>query len=239
MNILALDTSTETLSLALQCDIGGQSQVLQFEGPGAAQSSASLIPGVERLLAQAGLRVADLDLIAFGQGPGSFTGLRTACAVAQGLAYPSGVPVLPVNTLLVVAEQSRRLQGRSAEADCTVLAVLDARMGEVYAAACHRRNGVWQLHGDVSLAQPQELDLPPGTHWLAGNAFASHGDTLPGAALPRVDCLPTAPAMLRLATSGWAAGQALRAAEALPLYVRDKVAKTTQERLLDKKHPLP
>src|SRR4051794_16897671 len=104
--ILAFDTSTETLSIALT---DGR-QTWQHTGAGGAKASAALIPAVLALLAEAGLRLAELDAIAFGAGPGSFTGLRTACSVAQGLAFGADVPVLPVDTLLAVAEEARHQQ---------------------------------------------------------------------------------------------------------------------------------
>ena len=126
MNLLAFDTSTDTLSIA----VARGPAVWQHTGPGGAQASASLVPAIVQLLAEAGLDFASLDAIAFGRGPGSFTGLRTACAVAQGLALGSGsgcgVPVLPTDTLLALAEQARLQHG------CTqVGAGLDARMDEV------------------------------------------------------------------------------------------------------------
>ena len=126
LNLLALDTSTDQLSVALQRTDG---QRFAHTGAGGAQASASLIPAVQALLAQAGLSLSDLSAIAFGRGPGSFTGLRTACAVAQGLAWGAGVPVLPIDTLLAVAEAARSAHGAT-----HVLALLDARMNEVYAA---------------------------------------------------------------------------------------------------------
>ena len=173
------------------------------------------------LKCQAGLVPGDLDAIAFGRGPGSFTGLRTACAVAQGLALGAGCPVLPVETLLAVAEEARHQHG------CTqVLAVLDARMDEVYACAYRHAEGRWQAEGEVRVVAPESLLLAPGAA-LAGNAGYAYGTRLPGRVLP---ALPTATAMLRLAPALLAAGAAVLADQALPLYVRDKVAQTTAER---------
>ena len=128
MKLLAFDTSTETLSIAVAP--GDGRPVLERSGPGGAQASAALIPAIEDLLAQAGLALGELDAIAFGRGPGSFTGLRTAAAVAQGLGFGSGVPVLGVETLLAVAEEAHGHTGLA-----RVVAMLDARMGEVYFAA--------------------------------------------------------------------------------------------------------
>jgi tRNA threonylcarbamoyladenosine biosynthesis protein TsaB len=234
MNLLAFDTSTDTLSIAVQRG----DMVWQHTGPGGAQASAALIPAIQRLLADAGLGFDTLDLIVFGRGPGSFTGLRTACAVAQGLAFGArsgqGVPVLPVDTLLAVAEEARHQHG------CTqVLAVLDARMNEVYSARCQWQAATqrWDAEADFGLCAPEALAWPPAADaagsapaWtVAGNAQGAYGERLLPQA-PHVHALPTAAALLRLAPALLAAGQAVPASEALPRYIRDKVAQTTAER---------
>ena len=225
MNLLAFDTSTDTLSIAVQHGDG----VWQHQGPGGAQASAALIPAVRALMAQAGLTFDTLDAVVFGRGPGSITGLRTACAVAQGLAFGAkggqGVPVLPVDTLLAVAEEARLQNG------CTqVVAVLDARMDEVYHARCEWLPGKarWQTDADFGLGAPESVQ--PRTGWtVAGNARAPYGDRLAPAA-SHVTALPTATALLRLAPALIGAGQAVAAGDALPRYIRDKVAQTTAER---------
>ena len=223
MKLLAFDTSTETLHLAVQRGEAHSHAPLEHRGPGGAQASASLIPAIHALLARAGLRLADLDAIVFGRGPGSFTGLRTACSVAQGLSFGSGVPVLAVDTLLAVAEDAFQREGAR-----QVVALLDARMDEVYYAAYARESNGWHQHGDFGLARPEDVTVPPG--WsLAGNAFAAYGQRLP-AATARIEAAPTAGALLRLAPALLAAGRAGPAASAMPLYIRDKVAQTTQER---------
>ncbi len=228
MNLLAFDTSTDTLSIAVQRG----SAVLEHTGAGGAQASVTLIPAIRALLQQAGLGFDDLQAIVFGRGPGSFTGLRTACAVAQGLAFGArggrGVPVLPVDTLLAVAEQAR------AEHGCTrVLATLDARMGEVYWAPCEWQAqpggaGHWEAPPDFGLSAPHAIAVPAG--WtVAGNARAVYGERLaPQAA--HVRALPSAAALLRLAPALLAQDAAVAAGAALPRYVRDKVAQTTAER---------
>lgn len=227
MNLLALDTSTEVLAIAVQR--GGE--VFQKEAPGGAQASAALIPAIQRLLAQAGLSLPELDAIAFGCGPGSFTGLRTACSVTQGLAFGANVPVLPVETLLAVAEDARARAGVT-----RVVALLDARMDEVYAAAYEWDGRVWRRHGGIDLAAPQNVALPSG--WaMAGNVFAPYGSRLPAG--QRVDASPGAAALLRLAPALLAAGQAVPAGGALPLYIRDKVAQTTAERAAARATPSP
>ena len=225
MNLLAFDTSTDVISVATQRG----DAVLRHQGPGGPQASTTLIPAVRSLLAQAGLRLDDLEALVFGRGPGSFTGLRTACAVAQGLAFGArggqGIPVLAVDTLLAVAEEARAQHG------CTqVVAVLDARMGEVYHARCEwlSAEGRWLADADFGLGAPETVQPAPG--WtVAGNAQAAYGDRLaPGAR--HVAALPTAAALLRLAPALLAAGGAVPASDALPRYIRDKVAQTTAER---------
>lgn len=227
MNLLALDTSTDMLSIAVQKGGNGSGAgLLERSAPGGAQSSTTLIPLIRDLMGELGLSFDELDLIAFGRGPGSFTGLRTACSVAQGLAFGArkglGVPVLPVDSLLAVAEQARMEHGVD-----KVLAVLDARMDEVYAAAYRWDGGQWSSAGDYQLLAPQHVIVEPG-FTVAGNAQAAYGERLAPDA-PHVRALPTAGAMLRLAPQLAASGT-VSAKEALPLYIRDKVAQTTAER---------
>lgn len=226
--LLAFDTSTESLSVAVSDGV----RVLERSGAGGAQASATLLPTILSLLDEAGLALAQLDAIAFGCGPGSFTGLRTACSVAQGLAFGTqaqrteGVPLLPVDTLLAVAEQARHSAGAT-----QVVAALDARMDQVYAGHYRFEAERWQQDGDFELLAPEALAVPAG--WtLAGNAAAAYGARLAGA--PGVAVLPVAAAMLRLAPQLLAAGAAVPAHAALPRYVRDKVAKTTAERMAEK-----
>ncbi len=222
MNLLAFDTSTERLSVALSGPQGAGARLFVHEGEGGREASACLIPVALALLRDAGLTLADLQAIVFGSGPGSFTGLRTACAVAQGLAFGAGRPVLPVETLMAVAEEARHTQGAT-----RVLAVLDARMDEVYAAPYAYDGQAWHREGPITLGKPEALTLTAG-YVLAGNAFAAYGERLPAG--PQVQALPTATAMLRVAPALLAAGADVPAHEALPLYVRDKVAQTTAER---------
>ncbi len=225
MNLLAFDTSTDTLSIAVQHG----DAVWQHTGPGGAQASATLIPTVRSLMAQAGLSFDTLEAIVFGRGPGSFTGLRTACAVAQGLAFGArggqGVPVLPVDTLLAVAEEARHAHG------CTqVVAVLDARMDEVYHARCEwvAAQGRWHTEADFGLGAPESVLAPAG--WtVAGNARPPYGERLAPTAT-HVSALPAATALLRLAPALLTAGEGVSASDALPRYIRDKVAQTTAER---------
>jgi tRNA threonylcarbamoyladenosine biosynthesis protein TsaB len=236
---LAFDTSTDVLSLA----VARGEQVWTQTLPGGAQASSGLIPAVLALLAEADMPLASLDAIVFGRGPGSFTGLRTACAVAQGLAFGADVPVLPADTLLAVAEEARWAQLQAGallpDAALTVLALLDARMDEVYSAAYRwepvpgSSHGRWQEAGSLQVGAPEKLHMPNDRSVLqAGNAFAAYGERLPLVAPGGLRCeaLPTAAALLRLAPALWAQGLAVPAEQAMPLYIRDKVANTTAER---------
>ena len=236
---LVFDTSTDSLSVAV--GVGGQDvpPLATYSGVGGAQASATLIPQIQALLAQLGWRFDELDAIVFGRGPGAFTGVRTACAVAQGLAFaarPEGLPVLPLDTLWAVAEDARATLAAAGQPMPSVIAaVLDARMDEVYVAN-YALNGQQLVPLDVPrLCRPEDLHLavPPVAGTVcAGNAAAVYGDRFDAAlrALPQVPALPTATALLRLAPGAWAQGLAVPAAQAQPLYVRDKVAQTTAER---------
>jgi len=241
LQLLALDTSTDMMSIAVSGGHTGRPGLWQHTGAGGAQASAALIPAIVDLMARAGLDFGELDAIAFGCGPGAFTGLRTACAVAQGLAFGARVPpgrpgvlVLPVDTLLAVAEEARCRHQPDGQA-LRVLAMLDARMDEIYAAAYAFDGQHWRQVQDYRLGHPEQLDLPPG--WLgqgflmAGNVFTAYGARLPvPAAMPRLTVLPSAAAMVRLAPALLGQGAAVRPEQALPTYIRDKVAQTSSER---------
>ena len=239
MNLLAFDTSTETMSIAVSRTVDGQARVWQHSGAGGAQASTGLIAGVLELMAQAGLQLGALDAICFGAGPGSFTGLRTACSVAQGLAFGAGVPVLPVDTLLAVAEDAR-LQVPDLQGE--VWALLDARMDEMYAARYAFADGRWTTQQDSALLRPEHLQLADAPAqdasrrvWLAGNVFTVYaGRLVLPAGVGCLSALPSASAMLRLAPQLLASGHAVTAEQALPIYIRDKVAKTTAERAAEK-----
>jgi tRNA threonylcarbamoyladenosine biosynthesis protein TsaB len=233
--LLAFDTATEHLSIALEV----HGRVATHESAGGAQASATLIPTLLAMLAAAGIRLRDLDAIAFGRGPGAFTGLRTACSVAQGLALGAELPVLPIDTLLAVAEDARVQlhaagSASAAEPMLRIWATLDARMNEIYAAQYGWCRGAWTV-----LDAPQLLDAPAlNQRWhrqapqvVAGNALVAFGARLtPGSAHCLPSALPRATALLPLAHALWAQGGAVDAELALPLYLRDKVAQTTLER---------
>ena len=235
LKFLAFDTSTDRMSVAVTDGV----RTWQHSGPGGAQASTTLIPAILALLAEAGLTLAELDAIAFGRGPGSFTGLRTACAVAQGLAFGAhhgaGIPVLPIDTLMAVAEEARFQQAGSIAltgAPLKITALLDARMDEMYVQSYEFNSGVYTSTKDCELIRPENLVPGASAELLAGNVFGVYAARLPAAvaALPCAEAFPTAAALLRLAPMLAAAGQCVEAALALPLYVRDKVAQTTDER---------
>jgi tRNA threonylcarbamoyladenosine biosynthesis protein TsaB len=205
VKILAFDTSTEVMSIAVQHG----ADVFEFTGTGGAQASSRLIPEIQTLMQQAELAFKDLDGIAFGAGPGAFTGLRASCAVAQGLGFAAGVPLCPINTLHAVAVQRHCESG-----DLHITAALDARMGEIY----------WQ-----------RFDFTSDTLGTAqGEPALSKADEPPLGAAFELGTLPTARTLLALAAQMLAKGLAVRAADALPLYVRNKVAETTAEREITK-----
>lgn len=230
MKLLALDTSTDTMSIALQHG----DAVYAHTGAGGAQASSTLIPAIEALMAQAGLQFAQLDAIVFGRGPGSFTGLRTACSVVQGLAYGANVKVLPVDTLMAVAQEACILAPSQCLSATRLLAALDARMGEVYVDYYEFNSVLRSIYAGDLLKKPQNLleNLDSAPTLLAGNIRPTLDAQLSAEALalPHLHSLPTARALLQLAPALIAAGGLVDAQDALPLYIRDKVALTTAER---------
>lgn len=249
---LAIESSTDTLSLA----VGRPGEVLAHEvGPGSAQASATLIPRLQALLDGLGWSLSSLEGVVFGRGPGAFTGLRAACAVAQGLAYgvrharcPEGLPVLGLASTLALADEALACRSPDSPPPTWVLSVLDARMGERY-VALHRVlpegvSGALQAQActEPVLLAPQRIpgwlasvgpgvgtDPAQGVLWVAGHGEDVHTEAWAGFHAEAVPAMPTASALLRLAPAHWAA-EATPAREARPLYVRDKVALTTVER---------
>ena len=225
--LLAIDCSTEVMSLALSRD--GALAIVEAEG--GAQASARLLPELLALLGQAGCTLQDVDAFGFGRGPGAFTGLRSACSVAQGLALGAGRPVLALDSLLLVAQDAFDTLG---EAASEVWVAMDARMDEVYAAQYRRVADRWQVLHAPMLCRPDELhrlwaDAPP--RCVAGTPLGAFGERLQtGLALRCTATRSRATALARLAEAAWRDGAVLDAALALPVYLRDKVAQTTAER---------
>jgi tRNA threonylcarbamoyladenosine biosynthesis protein TsaB len=228
LNVLAVETSSEQLSLAL----AHAGSVHGFEQIVGNRHAKLVLPEIERLLAAAGAGIDTIDAVVFGAGPGAFTGLRIACGVAQGLALPRNLPVLGVGTLEALAEQAL---AEDPGAD-RVIACIDARMGEIYHAAYRRVARGWEALNAPELALPEEFPVPDDGRWVGcGSGFRAHGAALAmrcGRRLVRVDpdALPRASAMLRLALPRLVAGEGSDPAEAVPLYVREKVALKTHER---------
>ena len=224
MRVLALDTSTEYCSVALwhdgavieRCELAGQ------------KHSELLIDMLDALLNDAGVKLAQVDGIAFGKGPGSFTGVRIACGAAQGLAFGANLSAAGVCTLEALAEASGRPR---------VIAALDARMGEIYHAAYEKQDGVWTTVSEPCLCKPEDAPPVPGENWFgAGSGFATHGNALDeryAGQMLGVDAsmVPHAAAIAALGAVQFLAGNGVDAAQALPLYLRDKVALKTSERV--------
>jgi tRNA threonylcarbamoyladenosine biosynthesis protein TsaB len=223
MLILALETSTDLGSCALWRD-GVLSERIC---PSGKPHSETLLPLVRELLIEAAVKVGELDAIAFGVGPGAFTGLRIACGAAQGLAVAVGVPLVPVTSLETMAAMS------GAE---RVLALLDARMGEIY-SGCYRQTAEgYRLTGEIRVSAPGDVAVPAEAGWLAvGNAITAYpalAERLAAAGIAsQPGLVPSAAVVAQLAESRAMRGEGIDAALAAPLYVRDKVAKTVAERL--------
>ncbi|PRC91507.1 tRNA (adenosine(37)-N6)-threonylcarbamoyltransferase complex dimerization subunit type 1 TsaB [Solimicrobium silvestre] len=225
--ILSIETSSELASAAL---LFGQ-KIIQRQTNGVTNHSQSILPMVQSLLQEAGITLSECDAIAFGSGPGSFTGVRTACGVVQGLAFGANLPVIPVVTLLALAEDCRNKTGAN-----HVLAALDARMGEVYWAQYRydEAQQAWATLVEPTLSAPALL-VPNDVDGLAlvGNGFAAYPDkfTLPVALLAAAQsAVPQAEAVARLGKIEFAAGRCYPAEQAQPLYLRNKIALTIAER---------
>ena len=214
MLIAALETSTEWCSVALWRD----GELVGAERHAGQRHSELALPMLEALFVSFKIKAADLEAIAFGAGPGSFTGLRIACGLAQGLALARGLPVLGVSTLEAIAEESGAAR---------VGACIDARMREVYYSALEKRGGGWQEVVAAQCVAPQAVQRPAGDWIGCGSGFAAYGAM--GFAKVMPDVHPSAMAVARLAAPRLAAGAGVDAALAAPLYLRDKVALTVEE----------
>ncbi|MBA2689639.1 MAG: tRNA (adenosine(37)-N6)-threonylcarbamoyltransferase complex dimerization subunit type 1 TsaB [Burkholderiales bacterium] len=222
MAILAIETSTGYLSVAVL----NEDRLVVRDCLAGQKHSELILPMIADALAGAAVERKSIRAIAFGAGPGSFTGLRIACGVAQGLAFGLAVPVIPVSTLEAVAE---------ANGGERVAVALDARMGEIYFAAFERDRENWKVVLDGQLCRPDALPPLPGHGWCgAGSGFAMYGQTLlyryqDQLADVDYDAAPHARTIARLAWLRYQDGKAVPAAEALPIYIRNKVALTVDE----------
>jgi tRNA threonylcarbamoyladenosine biosynthesis protein TsaB len=223
VNLLAIDTSTDSCSVA-----ASRGEALFSRSEPALQRQAERVLGmVEALLGEARLRLDQIEGIAYGEGPGSFTGLRIAAGVTQGLALARGIGVVGVGSLVALAQEC--------DAD-KVVACLDAHMGEVYHAAYARTGSGWDEVSAPGVYKPEAVPVPPGRGWTGcGDGFAAYREALAarlGDRVPeiRAGAAPSARAVLKLAAPRFAAGEAKDAATAVPVYLRDKVALKTGER---------
>lgn len=224
MNILGLESSTEQGSVALSCN----GEVFQQAWQGGRGHAEGILKQVSALLAQHSLSLAQLDAIAFSQGPGSFTGVRTACGMAQGLSLGANVPLVPVPTLMVLAEAAKAQR---------VVTILDARMGQVYLAAYERdEQANWNTVIQPQLAAPDSLPQLPGPAWeIIGNGVGLCSSLLENQwhgqwVNTRPECYPEARNLLTIAARQLSMGHTCLPEEVAPLYLRDKVALTVEER---------
>lgn len=227
MKFAAIETATEWCSVALWRD----GEIFSLERRAGNRQGEFVLPMLESLFARAGIGMRDLEGIAFGSGPGAFTGLRIACGVAQGLAFARGLPVIGVSTLEATAEES---------SGDRVIVALDARMHEVYYSAFEKRSGAWVERLPARCVAPDAVEAPEGSGWLGcGSGFAVYRERI-GPRLAGVceriapEVRPSALAVARLAAPRFAAGKGVDAALALPVYIRDKVALTTAEQAREK-----
>lgn len=228
MKLLALDTATDACGVALWID----GRAIAREAVVARGHAERLLPMVESVLAEGGLVLGDLEGIACGRGPGSFTGLRIAVSAAQGLAHGAGLPVVGISDLAALARGAWRAHGWT-----RVIAALDARMGEIYAGAFEiGADGAPRGVGEECVASAATLPIPHGSSWrVAGPAWAVHGDALRakgGSLLDGGDgaLLPSAIDVAALGAAALAAGQGVPPRALQPVYLRDKVAETAAER---------
>lgn len=221
LKILAVDTATEACSAALL--VGDKLFSRWEEAP--RDHTRKILPMVQAVLEDAGISLSDLDAIAFGRGPGSFTGVRIGISVAQGLAFGAGVPLIGISTLAAMAQGAYRLDGAQ-----QVLTAIDARMNEVYFGRYELIDGRMQLVGDEVVSEPAALvDVRgklAGPVTCVGTGFETYGETLSGLAdelaVSQVR-FPAAEDMLPLARAAWLAGEAVPVEKATPVYLRDKV----------------
>ncbi|MGE8209875.1 MAG: tRNA (adenosine(37)-N6)-threonylcarbamoyltransferase complex dimerization subunit type 1 TsaB [Stenotrophomonas rhizophila] len=224
MKLLAFETATEACSVALYVD--GQVRE-RFEIAPRRHAELSL-PWAEELLADAGIARSQLDAIALGRGPGAFTGVRLAIAIAQGIALALDRPLVPVSTLQVLALRA------PAGAD-QVLSSIDARMGEVYVARQVRVDGQWQLQGDEIVCAPEAVVLPAGSRWFGvGTGFGAADGLLATRLADQLDgvdaqALPRASDLLTLAVLAFARGEGVAPERVEPAYLRNNVALTLVE----------
>lgn len=216
--LLALDTATEACSVALLHD----GKVLSHYEVIPRLHAQRLLPMIKTLMAEAGIAMSALDAIAFGRGPGAFTGVRIAIGVVQGLAFALERPVLPVSNLAALAQRAWRERGAS-----QVASAIDARMDEVYWGCYRESDGEMRLVGSEAVMPPEQASLPVGAdgEWFGSGTGWGYAERIP-VKLSNHDAslLPHAQDVLTLAAFAWQRGEAVQADDAQPVYLRDKVA---------------
>jgi len=221
--LIAIETSTESCSAALLRD----GVIIERSELAPRRHAELILPMIESLLDEAGVSRRQLDAIAVGRGPGAFTGVRLAISIAQGLALALDIPVVPVSSLAALAQEANAEEGE------TILALIDARMGEVYAGMFRRAQGAIAPVSEETVGQADALVLPH-IHRVVGTGWAVYPDII-AARLPVAPLFadgaryPQARAIAELAAPRFAAGQSVVAELALPVYLRDKVALTVKE----------
>ena len=216
--LLALDTATEACSVALLHD----GRVLSHYEVIPRLHAQRLLPMIQSLLAEAGIALSAVDALAFGRGPGAFTGVRIAVGVVQGLAFALERPVLPVSTLATIAQRAHREHGVD-----QVAVAIDARMDEVYWGCYRAQAGEMQLAGIEAVLPPEQVSLPrdnAGSWFAAGTGWRYAERLAVTPAATDATLLPHAEDLLRLAVHGWQRGEAVDADQAQPIYLRDNVA---------------
>lgn len=228
--ILAIETSSRTGSVALGVDGAVAERTIATPR----EQTAQILALIDALLTEAGIRPADLDALVFGRGPGSFTGLRVAAAVVQGLSLASGVPIVPVSSLAALAQRgfgagdASGARSRPTRALCCI----DARMGELYWARFGLSGGLAVAETDERIGRPADVTAPENGFLALGDAFAAHGTALEAvlarAAGVAADLEPRAPELLTLAAPDVEAGRFVAVAAALPVYLREADAWSTR-----------
>jgi tRNA threonylcarbamoyladenosine biosynthesis protein TsaB len=229
LRILAIETATAACSAALYID----GEISERHVPAPREHAQLILPMIDALLAEAGILVRALDAIAFGRGPGSFTGVRIAASVVQGIAFAAELPVVAVSTLAALAQGAMRETGEHC-----VMAALDARMSEVYWGLYIREqpDGLPLVQGEECVCAPQVIEVPESGVWIAaGSGWASYREELLKQAGQRVNRLlpglePGAGDLVLLAAEGYRQGDILRPEEAVPVYLRDTVVRQTLHR---------
>lgn len=220
MNLLAIDTSTQIATVAISCE----NKILHHQEPTLRNHAALILPIIDNLLKDADLTISDIDGIVFGRGPGSFTGLRISCSVAQGLAYANDLPIYPVSTLAAIAYKTKKLVQKAA--GLNILATLDARMHQLYWGVLSNKNKNYKFQEFVS--DPIDLVLPQESEIiLAGVGWSQYLSEFDSSLMNKIvhmqEIYPQAEEMLKMVQEGLI--HPISPEEAIPTYIRDKVTK--------------